>query len=168
MQVAIVGNSGSGKSTLARRLAADTSIPVLDLDTIAWEPGQIAVPRDPGEAAADVRNFCQATEDWIVEGCYANLIEAALLSGPQLLVLDPGIDQCTENCRSRPWEPRKYSSKEEQDEHLAFLLKWVAEYYSRADDMSLSAHKRVYKEYGGTKQWLSSLTDQVQLADETA
>ena len=168
MRVAIVGNSGSGKSTLARRLAAAASFPILDMDTVAWEPGRIAVPRDPGEAVADVRDFCNAGKDWIVEGCYASLIEAVLPLGPQLLVLDPGVDQCIENCRSRPWESHKYSSKEEQDEHLAFLLTWVAEYYSREDDMSLSAHKRVYEGYGGAKQWLSSLTDQVQLADETS
>lgn len=168
MRIAIAGNSGSGKSTLSRRLAAEANFPILDLDTVTWEPGQIAVPRDPGEAAADVGNFCNANEDWIVEGCYASLIAAALEFGPQLLVLDPGVDQCIENCRSRPWEPHKYSSKEEQDEHLAFLLRWVAEYYSRADDMSLSAHKRVYESYGGAKQWLLSLTDQISLSDETA
>jgi len=55
MRVAIVGNSGSGKSTLARRLAADSGTPTLDLDTVAWEPGQIAVSRAVGEAIADVR-----------------------------------------------------------------------------------------------------------------
>jgi adenylate kinase family enzyme len=167
MRVAIIGNSGSGKSTLARRRAAETEVPILDLDTVAWAPGKIAVPRDPADAAADVGHFCDANEDWIVEGCYASLIEATLPRGPELLVLDPGVDQCTENCRSRPWEQHKYASKQEQDEHLAFLLTWVAEYYSRSDDMSLSAHKRVYEGYGGEKQWLSSLTDQVPLADET-
>ncbi len=165
MRVAIVGNSGSGKSTLAARLAA-ASVPVLDLDTIAWEPGKIAVPREPGQAAGDVRAFCNANKDWIVEGCYASLISAALEYGPQLLVLDPGVDQCTANCRSRPWEPHKYASKEEQDEHLAFLLEWVAAYYSRDDDMSLLAHESVYKHYDGPKQWLSALSDEIQLDDD--
>jgi adenylate kinase family enzyme len=167
MRVAIVGNSGSGKSTLAKLLAADSNVAVLDLDTIAWEPGKIAVPRDPADAAADVRMFCRSNQDWIVEGCYASLIEIALESGPELLVLDPGVEQCIDNCRSRPLEPHKYSTKEEQDKHLAFLLEWVAEYYARDDDMSLLAHKRVYDQYQGAKQWLSSLAAKVQLAHET-
>ena len=50
---AIFGNSGSGKSTLANRLAEAHDLPVLDLDTVAWDPEQFAVPRDEGEAAAD-------------------------------------------------------------------------------------------------------------------
>ncbi len=161
IRVAIAGNSGSGKTTLAKRLAADTEVPVLDLDTVAWEPGKIAVPRDPGDAAEDVRQFCSSNDDWIIEGCYASLITAALEFEPRLLVLDPGADQCAENCRSRPWEPHKYASKEQQDEHLAFLLEWLAEYYTRDDDMSLLAHKRVYEGYGGPKQWMLSLTEQI-------
>lgn len=162
MRVAIVGNSGSGKSTLARRLAADSGTPTLDLDTVAWEPGQIAVSRAVGEAIADVRNFCDANKDWIVEGCYASLIEAALQSGPRFLVLDPGLQQCIANCRSRQWEPHKYSSREEQDTHLGFLLEWVTEYYSRSGDMSFEAHKALYEHYDGPKQWLSAVNEPIQ------
>jgi adenylate kinase family enzyme len=168
MRIAIVGNSGSGKSTLAARLAGDTDILVLDLDTVAWEPKKIAVARAAGEAATDVHSFCSANEHWIVEGCYASLIEAALEFEPQLLVLEPGLEQCLSNCRARPWEPHKYASKEEQDEHLVFLLEWVAEYYSRDDDMSLAAHKHVFEDYNGPKQWLSSLTDPILSADKTS
>lgn len=67
----ILGNSGSGKTTLARRLAVRHGVPCLDLDTVAWEPGRIAVPREPGAARDEVRRFCEASEGWVVEGCYA-------------------------------------------------------------------------------------------------
>lgn len=162
-RIAIAGNSGSGKSTLARRLSADVDAPVLDLDTVAWEPGKIAVARAIAEATADVRVFCDSSEHWIVEGCYSTLVEAALPWHPHLLILDPGLDQCVSNCRSRPWEPHKYPAAEEQNKHLAFLLTWVEEYYSRNDDMSLEAHKALYEQYNGTKQWLSASTDPVHL-----
>jgi len=162
MRVAIVGNAGSGKSTLARRLAAGSGAPILDLDTVAWEPGQIAVARDAREAIADVRNFCDTKNEWIVEGCYASLIDAALQSRPRLLVLDPGLEQCIANCRSRPWEPHKYSSREEQDKHLGFLLEWVTEYYSRSGHMSFEAHEALYERYDGPKQWLSIVDDPIQ------
>lgn len=46
MRIAIVGNSGSGKSTLARALRDAHGLPLLELDSIVWEPDLIAVLRD--------------------------------------------------------------------------------------------------------------------------
>ena len=130
MRIAIIGNSGSGKSTLARWLAAKSGAPLLDLDTVAWVPGRIAVPRAPADAENEVRSFCSGSKKWVVEGCYANLVNAALAFSPRLLFLNPGEEQCLANCRARPWEPHKYDSKDEQDTHLPFLLSWVGEYSS--------------------------------------
>ncbi len=45
MKVIVVGNSGSGKSTHARMLAQEHGLEHLDLDSIMWEPNQIAVLR---------------------------------------------------------------------------------------------------------------------------
>jgi adenylate kinase family enzyme len=160
MRVAILGNSGSGKSTLAQKLAGSSGTPRLDLDTVAWEPGKIAVARDPA-AAADVRAFCEKHASWIVEGCYANLISASLPFGPQLLFLDPGPEQCQSNCRARPWESHKYTSPDEQDARLEFLLHWVADYYSRDGDMSWQEHKRLFDDYPGPKLHLRSDDDQL-------
>ena len=157
MRVAIVGNSGSGKTTLANLIIESQQASVLDLDTVAWERDKIAVARPTEVARVDVRAFCMSHKSWIVEGCYAGLIEVALEFNAHLLVLDPGLRQCVSNCLSRPWEPHKYSSKEEQDEKLSFLLKWIEEYYSRDGDMSLTVHKKLYEDYSGPKQWLSKL-----------
>jgi len=159
VRIAIVGNSGSGKSTLAGRLAGGTATPVLDLDTVAWEPGEIARPRSPSDAAADVRRFCESGEEWIVEGCYATLVEVALQYEPHLLFLDPGLEQCLANCRARPWEPHKYASKAEQDERLAFLLAWVADYYQRDGEMSHQGHLALFQSYAGPGQRLHEFPD---------
>jgi adenylate kinase family enzyme len=157
MRVAIIGNSGSGKTTLAHNIVKDEQVSVLDLDTVAWESGKIAVARSLEAAHADVRAFCASHKSWIVEGCYASLTEVCLEFDPHLLVLDPGVEQCIAHCLARPWEPHKYSSKAEQDEKLTFLLKWIEEYYSRDDDMSLAAHRALFERYAGPKQWLSRL-----------
>ncbi len=122
MRIAIVGNSGSGKSMFARQFVARYGLASLDLDTVAWEPGKVAVPRSPADALADVRAFCEAQDRWVVEGCYAPLVEATLPYSPTLLFLEPGVEACLSNCRSWPWEPHKYTSKQEQDNHLNFLL----------------------------------------------
>jgi adenylate kinase family enzyme len=165
MRIAIVGNSGSGKSTLAQWIAARTGAALLDLDTVAWEPGQIAVARSTGAAEDDVRAFCRARESWVVEGCYANLVRAALESRPRLVFLNPGEAACLANCRSRPWEPHKYASKAEQDERLEFLLDWVSEYSERAGEMSLAAHAALYADYGGVKH---ELRERVELVPPSA
>ncbi len=159
-KIAIVGNSGSGKSTLANNLAADADLPVLDLDTIAWEPKQIAVPRETDAQISDLIQFCETNANWIIEGCYASLIAATHKFRPYLIVLDPGVEQCIANCRSRPWEAHKYASKEEQDAKLEFLLEWVKDYYTRDDDMSLVSHRRVFDAYNGEKLWLHALPDE--------
>ncbi len=154
MRITIIGNSGSGKSTLARWLAERESATALDLDTIAFEPGKIAVPRPPDDALADVGAFCETHDQWIVEGCYANLATATLRYQPTLLFVDPGVEICLENCRNRPWEAHKYKSKAEQDEKLSFLLDWVGEYYSRDGDLSLAAHEQLFDGYDGPKERL--------------
>lgn len=158
-RIAILGNSGSGKSTLARSLAARFDATLLDLDTVAWEPGQVAVARSSQVARADVRAFCAGNPRWVVEGCYASLIEAALEFSPFLLFLNPGEQQCVENCRARPWEPHKYASRAEQDERLAFLLSWVRDYYTRAGDMSLAGHRACFDAYPGARQELRTQCD---------
>ena len=163
MRVALIGNSGSGKSTLSHQLAAAHSLPMLDLDTVAWEPGKIAVARDPGAAAHDVHAFCSARDRWVVEGCYAGLLRTALSYSPVLLFLEPGVEACIANCRNRPWEPHKYESKEVQDRHLEFLLAWVREYYSRAGDLSLAAHQALFDEYRGSKHKLTARVEDAQL-----
>jgi len=158
MHIAILGNSGSGKSTLARWLverAGDTAL--LDLDTVAWEPGQIAVARSQAVARADVVSFCRGNPRWVVEGCYAGLIETTLEFSPTLIFLNPGLEQCLANCRARPWEPHKFASRSEQDEHLQFLLAWVRDYYTREGDMSLAGHRACFEAYTGPKVELTAM-----------
>ena len=151
MKFAVLGNSGSGKSTLAHWIAGVIHAPVLDLDTVAWEPRKIAVPRPEEAALEDIAAFCESGDSWVVEGCYANFVEATFRFDPTLIFLKPSLEQCVENCRSRPWEPHKYASKEEQDERLAFLLGWVADYYSRDGVMSLRGHQAAIDRYSGPK-----------------
>lgn len=155
-RIAILGNSGSGKSTLAQSLAQDGAIPTLDLDTIFWAPNQIAVTRPIADAKTDLYAFCESNGSWIIEGCYASLIELALHYQPELVLVDPGLDACLENCRNRPWEPHKYPSKEQQDAKLSFLLTWVADYYVRDGDMSAKQHRALFDRYSGPKPHVTS------------
>jgi adenylate kinase family enzyme len=151
MRTLIFGNSGSGKSTLARELSAEHDLPHLDLDAIVWEPGQVAVMREPEAVMASLRAFLDDNEGWVIEGCYGELVEAAAPHCAQLVFLNPGLEACLANNRRRPWEPHKYASPEAQDAMLDNLQAWVRAYYTRDDQWSYAAHRRIFDVFPGAK-----------------
>lgn len=152
MRVLIFGNSGSGKSWHARALASRHRLAHLDLDTIVWVPGLIAVARPTDEVLADLRGFIAANPAWVAEGCYGDVIEAALPSCTELLFMNPGRDACLANSARRPWEPHKYASQEKQDSMLPYLLDWVGKYYERGEPCSYEYHRRVFDAFNGAKR----------------
>jgi len=151
MRVLVFGNSGSGKSTYAKALATRERIPHLDLDTIVWEPNQIAVMRTAEAIRASLEAFVAANPDWVIEGCYGELVEAAASTATELVFLNPGQEACLANNMRRPWEPDKYASIDEQNSMLANLQAWVADYYHRTDQWSYAAHRRVFDAHHGPK-----------------
>lgn len=157
MRVLIMGNSGSGKSYRAQAMAAQHGLAHLDLDTIVWEPGLIAVPRAPEQVRAELLAFVEGNASWIAEGCYGDLVEAALPFCSELVFMNPGLEVCLENNRRRPWEPHKYASMEAQQSKLAFLLEWVAGYYTRDDAMSYARHRQIVDGFSGNKTEVNAL-----------
>ena len=144
MRVLVMGNSGSGKSWYARELVQQHGLAHLDLDTIYFEPGLVAVQRPMAQVLADLHAFIGAHEQWVVEGCYGDMIEAALPACSELVFMNPGKETCLANNGRRPWEPHKYASKEVQDSMLPFLLDWVGKYDERDDNCSYAYHRRVF------------------------
>jgi adenylate kinase family enzyme len=151
-RILIFGNSGSGKTTLARALAAEHRIPHLDLDALAWrEPG---VRKALGESVAQIEAFAAAQPEWVVEGCYGDLLEVAVQYCTEVRFLDPGVDACVAHCRARPFEPEKYPSREAQDAMLEFLIGWVREYDTRTDEYSRARHRAVFDAFDGRKVYV--------------
>lgn len=148
-RIAIFGNSGSGKSTLARQLAERFGLKHLDLDGFAWTPDIQRQPLD--ESIAAIRAALAGHDGWVVEGCYADLIEPLLPACTRVVFLNPGVERCIANCRARPWEPEKYATPEEQDARLDFLLGWVRDYETRTDEFSLRSHRALFEGFTGEK-----------------
>ncbi len=96
--------------------------------------------------------FITKHDRWIIEGCYADIIERVLVHCDELVFLNPGVEACMAHCRSRPWEPEKFGSKEEQDGNLENLLAWVASYETRDDEYGLRRHKALFEAFGGKKR----------------
>ena len=151
MKVLVFGNSGSGKSTFAKQLASEHGLAHLDLDSIVWEPGKIAVQRPAHAIEASLAAFVSEHPSWVVEGCYGELVLAASAHCTELVFLNPGLETCLEHNRKRPWEPHKYASKAAQDQMLENLQAWVADYYARQDQWSYHAHRRIFDSFPGCK-----------------
>ncbi len=157
-RVLIMGNSSSGKTTLARRLAAERALVHLDLDGLVWEPGEAPARRDSASIMADLDAFLALRREWVIEGCYGELIERALPSCSELIFLNPGVAACLANSRRRPWEPKKYSSADEQNRRRASLHGWIESYPTRNDACSLGYHRRLFDAFAGPKREVVSLS----------
>lgn len=155
----IFGNSGSGKSTLATGLSEAYALTHLDLDTIAWQPTMPPQRRPIPESWADIEAFLQQHQGWVIEGCYGDLLSLLLPFASQIIYLDLPVELCIANARNRPWEPHKYPSKQAQDANLAMLIDWIAQYSSREDSFSASAHGALFAAFDGPKLTLDKNAD---------
>nr|WP_225444795.1 shikimate kinase [Pseudomarimonas arenosa] len=144
---------------MALRVVAKYGLGHLDLDRLVWEPGKIAVPRPEDAIATDLQRFIEQHCGWVIEGCYAEWIGAALPHCSALWFLNPGLESCLSHNLQRPWEPHKYPSLEAQNRMLSTLQDWVRGYYTRADAWSLAAHRRLYDAYDGPKHEFLRVVD---------
>jgi adenylate kinase family enzyme len=149
-RILIYGNSGSGKTTMARDVASSLSIPCLDLDSITWD--EPLVRKSTTATLALLNEYVAKNPDWVIEGCYGDVIAAAARHCSELRFLNPGVEACVENCRRRPWEPSKFPSKEAQDAMLAALIEWVRRYETREDEYGLARHRAVFRAFEGVKR----------------
>lgn len=156
VRILIFGNSGSGKSTLARRFALQYKLALLDLDEVVWSRTEFAQFKPEPEIVRELELFLTVNPAWVVEGCYGSWMKHLEQHCTEMVFLNPAEELCLRNCRTRPWEPAKYSTKEEQDAELPLLLEWVRGYYTRSDDMSLTAHRRLFDAFNGTKREITN------------
>ena len=135
---------------MARNLMGGADIARLSLDEIAWEQATVRKPAE--ESLRLLRQFLSSNEHWIIEGCYGDLIEAALPRCTELRFLNPGIETCVAHCKLRPWEPSKFPSTEQQNEMLSQLIAWVKDYETRRDEYGLRRHRRIFDSFLGPKR----------------
>ncbi|QDP00075.1 AAA family ATPase [Thalassotalea sp. PS06] len=143
-KVVIFGNSGSGKSTLARKLASQDEVAHFDLDEIAWQPTNPPTRQPLKQSFAKIDEFINDNSNWVIEGCYSDLIEYVMVYADKAIFMNLSIEDCIENAKQRQWEPNKYPSKQAQDDNLPMLLDWIKAYESRTDTFSLSSHLAMY------------------------
>jgi adenylate kinase family enzyme len=166
--ILIFGNSGSGKSTLAKQLVESLQLgkslqpknsiqpgkePLahLDLDNLAWLPTNPPKRAPLAQSNRQIQAFTQANKNWVIEGCYADLLELVAEQASEIIFMNLGVQMCVENAKNRPWEPHKYESKAAQDKNLEMLIDWIKQYDQRDDEFSQIAHQRFYDGFAGKK-----------------
>ena len=162
-KIVIFGNSGSGKSTLALRLSAAEGLSHLDLDSIAWLPEFPPERRPIAESRVRIEQFMKSNKQWVIEGCYSDLLEIALPEATEIIYLNLPIKDCIANARDRPWEPHKYESQQAQDANLDMLIDWIAQYPQRQDTFSQSAHEALFENYDGRKTIFTCNSDSTRM-----
>lgn len=150
MKIILLENAGAGKSTLCEKLIANQPAARLSLDAVAFQGD--ATRRPLQESIKDVQLWIADNENWFIEGCYSDIVEPLLDHCDELIFLNPGIEACVAHCYSRPWEPEKFKSREEQAENLDNLIQWVRSYETRTDEYGLIRHRALYESFGGKKR----------------
>ena len=151
-KIIIFGNSGSGKSTRAKALCKTHGLSHLDLDTLAWQACTPPKRLPIAESKKQISAFVSAHDNWVIEGCYSDLLALVLSEASKVIFMNLPIELCIKNAKNRPWEPHKYPSKEAQDKNLSMLIDWIAAYDSRDDTFSQQAHSKLYESYQGNKK----------------
>lgn len=87
-RVLVLGRGGAGKSVLARRLGEVTGLPVIELDTLFWGDGLIAM--DAARWTAVQHELAQR-DTWIIDGDlgpYDEALDIRLRAADTIIVLD--------------------------------------------------------------------------------
>jgi len=155
-RVLIFGNSASGKSTLAKKISTSEQLAHLDLDMLAWLPTSPPTRKPLAESAHAIEQFMQQHKDWVIEGCYSDLLLIAQQASTEIIFMNLSVEHCINNAKNRPWEPHKYASKTAQDANLTMLIEWISQYELRDDTFSKAAHLKFYQAYVGSKTMLSN------------
>jgi GNAT superfamily N-acetyltransferase len=145
-RIVIYGNAGSGKTTMARSLG----LPILYLDHIAWGAVQVRAPL--ADSLAALEQFIAANPEWVIEGVYGDLVEAAATRATELRLLNLPAEVCIDNAHRRPWEPSYCESPEQQKQFLTPLIAFIRAYETSPDECGLPRHRAIFAAFPGPKR----------------
>ena len=96
-KILIFGNSGSGKSTLAKELSKSKGLAHLDLDTLAWQPCAPPQRMPLNESLQKIDEFINSNPEWVIEGCYTDLLESVVSKSSEIIFMNLSVDKCVAN-----------------------------------------------------------------------
>lgn len=99
MKTVIIGSPGSGKTNFARRLQTIRACEVLHLDSVWHKTDYSDLAQEQFEV--DVKQFMQATANWIVDGNYLSSLPLRLEQADQVIWLKQSPYRCLYNVIKR-------------------------------------------------------------------
>jgi adenylate kinase family enzyme len=107
-RVAILGRGGAGKSDLAQKLSSMLDLPVIELDSIFWQPGLRPTPE---QEWAEIQRELVAGDRWIIDGDlgrYDTGLGLRLRAAETVIVLDFLLWRCVLRAVRRSRETREF------------------------------------------------------------
>lgn len=152
-RVFILGASGTGTSTLGSAVAADLSVPHLDVDHFYWLPTNppFTSPRPVADRVAMLGSEIKSRDAWVLEGsllkwgdCFIPLFDLVVF-----LTVEPSIRMERLRLREQARYGARIHSGGDMEEHSSAFLAWAAAYDTAgAEQRSLAGHE----------DWLSKIT----------
>ena len=146
-KIMVIGCGGAGKSTFSRQLCQILKISVHHLDTLGWQAGWVATPRE--EFDEEVSKLI-LNEKWIIDGNYGRTFDVRFEQADTIFFLNMSRTRCLyrvfkrrilNHGKSRP------DMKEGCPEKLDFeFIKWVWHYKKHKSPKILEKLKILEKE----------------------
>jgi adenylate kinase family enzyme len=138
-----------GKTWLGDQLSSRLSLPLVRLDDVYWAGTYGAEGRPKDEVFRDVHD--RASKDaWVMEGVYGWLLPAALPRATEFVFIDLPVAECLTNLRSRGNQGGGSQAS------FQTMLDWVSEYPNRSNSNSRLTHQRLWDQFVGKKDLLTS------------
>jgi adenylate kinase family enzyme len=151
-RIAILGRGGAGKSALAQKLSRVLELPVVELDSVFWQPG----PRPtPERDWVEIQPELVARDRWIIDGDlgrYDSGLELRLRAADTVVVLDFPLWRCVWRALRRSRETREFWVwvYRYRRDSLPVITKAIALHASHADVHILRNPRQMRRFVAGT------------------
>jgi adenylate kinase family enzyme len=107
-RIAVLGRGGAGKSVVARKLSAGLDLPVIELDSVFWQPGPRPTPEPEW---VEIHRGLVERDRWIIDGDlgpYDSGLGVRLSAADTIVLLDFPLWRCALRTLRRSRETREY------------------------------------------------------------
>lgn len=103
-KIIVIGCPGSGKTVFSKKLAENTGLPIIHLDSVWWKSDRTHISRDDFDRRLEE---IMAQDRWIIDGDYSRTYEIRFMHCDTVLFFDLPEEVCLEGIASRTGTERE-------------------------------------------------------------